>query len=88
MRFMVTWTFKPEHAQDTIKRFKETGAPSPDGVKLLSRWHDVAGRRGFALTETDDPIAAARMCRQWSDLLSFDVIPVLDDNELGQALEH
>ena len=86
MQYLVTWTFKPEHANSAIERFQETGAPSPEGVEMISRLHDVSGARGFAVAESDDPIAVAKWCRQWSDLLSFEVIPVLTDEQLGQVL--
>lgn len=86
MHFMIIWTFKPEHSEDAIARFTETGATPPEGVKMLARWHDVSGRRGFAIAQTDDAVAASKWCYQWSDLLSFEVIPVLDDEQLAQVL--
>lgn len=55
-------------------------------MTLLARYHDVSGRRGWAIFESDDPLAALRWVRQWSDLMSFEVAPVLDDQELGQVL--
>jgi hypothetical protein len=86
MHFMVVWTFKPDHTKSTIARFNETGGAPPDGVKMVARWHDVSGSRGFAIAETDDAVAAAKWCHDWSDLLSFEVIPVLDDEQLVQVI--
>lgn len=86
MNFMVVWTFKPDHSKDAIARFQETGGMPPAGVRMIARWHDVAGGRGFAITETDDPVAASKWCHDWTDLLSFEVIPVLNDEQLGQVL--
>ena len=58
----------------------------PDGVTMLARWHDVAGRRGFAISETDDPLAIAKWCREWNDLMSFEIIPVVNDAQLATVL--
>ena len=86
MHFIVSWTFSPENANSTIERFKETGAPPPDGVPMVARWHDVAGRRGFALAETDDAAAISKWTRQWNDLLAFEVVPVVNDEQLAAVL--
>lgn len=86
MHFITTWTFKPEHSKAAIERFKATGAPPPAGVTMLARWHDVAGNRGFAISECDDAVAASKWCHEWSDLLTFEVIPVLNDEQLGAVL--
>lgn len=86
MRFVTIWTFKPEHTEEIIARFRETGALPPEGVKMLARWHDVSGGRGFAVCETDDPVAASRWCHEWSDLFSLEIVPVLDDEQLTQVL--
>ncbi len=86
MHFLTIWTFRPDQTNRTLARFDETGALPPDGVTMLSRWHDLAGGRGFAIFETDDPVAIASWCRQWNDLLSFEVIPVVDDEQRAAAL--
>jgi len=86
MKFLTTWKFAPEHRDAVVQRFGETGGPPPDGVTMLARWHDVAGRRGFALCETDDAIAVAKWCREWNDLLEFEIIPVINDEQLVAAL--
>ena len=86
MHCAVNWTFKPEQVNTTIERFMETGAPPPEGVNMISRWHDVAGGRGFAIVESDDLTGVAKWCREWGDLLSLEVIPVLNDEQMAQVL--
>jgi hypothetical protein len=86
MHLMVIWTIKPENSKAAIQRFTETGAPPPEGVSMLSRWHDVSGGRGFSIAEADDAAAVSKWCHQWSDLLSFEIIPVLDDQQLAGVL--
>ena len=86
MHYMAVWTFKPEHTPAIAERFRETGAVPPEGVTLIARWHDVAGGRGFGLARSDDPAAIARWCLQWSDLMSLEVIPVVNDETLAAVL--
>lgn len=86
MHFMTIWTFAPEQTKAVVERFGETGALPPEGVTMLARWFDVAGGRGFAISETDDPVAIVRWCREWTDLMSFEVIPVINDEQLVSAL--
>ena len=86
MNFMTIWTFRPENRDAVIQRFGETGGPPPDGVTMLARWHDVSGGRGFALSESEDPLAMAKWCREWNDIMSFEVIPVVNDEQLVTVL--
>lgn len=87
MRFMTCWTFKPEASRAAIARFKETGGFPPEGVTMVVRYHDVAGNRGWAISECDDPVAASKWCHDWSDLLTFEVTPVLDDQQITEVLK-
>ena len=86
MKYMTIWTIKPENTSDAIERFRLTGGPPPPGVTLLGRWHDIGGGRGFTLSESDDPVAMTKWSLQWDDLLSFEVVPVVDDTQIGDAL--
>lgn len=62
--------------RDTVhKRFLETGAPPPNGVRMIGRWHSAEGNRGFFMAETDDAAAIANWLQDWSDLLTFRVDP-------------
>jgi len=87
MLFMVHWTFGPEERDAANARFKETGGAPPDGVKMLGRWHSTAGGQGFCVCESEDSVAMGRWLQDWSDLLSFDVIPVNDDENVMKVLE-
>ncbi len=86
MRFMVRWTLKGDNRDRTIARFKETGGPPPSGVQMIGRWHCASGSGGFALAESGDAAAIHRWVYDWSDLLSFEVHPVLNDEEFMRSL--
>ena len=46
MLFHITYEFSPQERDGAQKRFKETGAPPPDGVTMQGRWHGAAGHIG------------------------------------------
>ena len=58
----------------------------PDGVTLVSRWHDVGGRIGFMVVESSDFTLVAAYMRGWTDLLTFDIIPVINDEQPAQIM--
>lgn len=87
MKYMATWVYEPSQVNAITDRFKETGGRPPEGVSMLGRWFDVAGGRGYALSESDDPVAMFKWIREWSDLMSFEVFPVLDDEMMAQAMQ-
>ena len=57
-----------------------------DGIVQLGRWHIVGTQRGFRLVETDDPVALSKLSIYWSDLIDMQVVPVVDDEQIGKAL--
>jgi hypothetical protein len=79
MLFVTHWKCAPENLKSVVARFKQTGGTPPKGVKMIGRWHDVTQGRGVTVAEADDAEAIARWSYAWSDLLSFETYPVLDD---------
>jgi len=86
MQFHISYTIGIEQRAAAESRFKETGALPPDGVTLLGRWHDVAGRRGFMVVESSDMTKVAGYMRGWNDLITFAIVPVISDAELAGVL--
>ena len=68
------------------RRFLETGGAPPAGVSMLGRWHCAEGNGGFFLAETDDPAALARWLQDWTDLIDFEVTPVLTDEQFSEVI--
>jgi len=86
MIHVMTFTFKPEHRNAVIARFKETGGLPPEGVKMLCRWHGIGNNKGVVVAESEDPLAFAKWLLEWSDLASFDVYPALNDEDIAKAI--
>ena len=82
MKYMVTWTISPENYKAAVKRFLKTGGPATKGLKTLGRWHAAGSTRGFHLVEGSDA-AIAEHNAEWADLLTMEVMPVIEDDVAG-----
>ncbi|MBI4934109.1 MAG: DUF3303 family protein [Actinobacteria bacterium] len=82
MRYMVIehYTNGPE---SIYRRAAERGRMLPEGLHYLDSWVvDGPGLdRCFQLMETDDPALFGVWLANWSDLGTFEVIPVIDSAE-------
>ena len=87
MHFMSAYTFYAEDREAIVARFIKTGGTPPSGIKLLARWHDVGGHRGYTICESDDPVAMSIWSDQWSDLMRIEVFPVVNDEQLAKVLD-
>ena len=86
-KYMVTWQVPPHARNEAIRRFGTDARNAPDGLKVLGRWHTASIDAGYVVVETDDPKHIANWLLQWSDLLPYEVRPVVTDEELGALLE-
>ena len=86
MLFTFAWTHTP-HARDTvIKKFLATGGMPPEGVQMLSRYHNVDGSGGFAICETDNAGALANWAIDWNGLIDLKITAIMDDETIGEVL--
>ena len=86
MVFMISYSF-PAGARDAVQdRFRTTGGTPGEGVKMLGRWHNVGGNKGFVLAEANDSVALAKWMQDWTDLLHFELFPVNDDEQVMKVM--
>ncbi len=86
MLFMTTYHGRGESRNAVIDRFLKTGGQPPAGVKLIGRWHDLAGRTGVSIVEASDATLLAKWALEWSDLLDLETRSVVDDEQAGLLL--
>lgn len=86
MKYMLAWKISPNDHEAAGKRFLASGAPVPEGLTLLGRWHAPGSARGWALFEGDVG-ALARHAAEWANRLETDITPVLEDEQAGAALQ-
>lgn len=86
MLFMNIYTWEPGQRDALIKRRTEKKGPAlAEGVKKIHEWFDVCGGRGFMICEASDAKAILTSVMGWSDLMSEEIVPLLDTTELFPA---
>jgi hypothetical protein len=83
MRYMVIEEFV-DGARPVYERAAEKGRLLPSGVEYVDSWVDERLERCFQLMETDDPALIDRWMAEWSDLVRFEVVPLLSSEEAAR----
>jgi Protein of unknown function (DUF3303) len=84
--YMVVEHFKNQDALPVYRRFREQGRLAPEGLEYISSWVDEKFERCFQLMETDDPGKLHEWIGKWSDIVSFEVYPVISSEEAAQRM--
>ena len=81
MRYMVIETFTSGPGP-VYERFRTRGRMLPEGLEFVESWIDAErGDRCFQLMATDDPATLGEWTGRWSDLVSFEIVPVVGSEE-------
>ena len=75
MLFMVIERFKDARAIG--ERFERMGRMLPDGVVYHASWVEPSGARCFQIMEAPHPELLDARVRHWSDLIDFEIVPVV-----------
>lgn len=81
MVYMVVEHFKNGDARPIYRRFREKGRLAPEGLTYVTSWVEENLQRCFQLMETDDRTLLEEWLAQWSDLVDFEVFPVMTSQE-------
>ena len=73
---MVVETFT-HGAAPVYERAAERGRLLPDGLRYMDSWVDEDLGRCFQLMETDDARLLDEWTARWSDIVEFEVVPVI-----------
>ncbi len=68
-------------ARPVYERAAERGRMLPDGVTYVDSWIDARLDRCFQLMEADDARLLETWAAEWSDLIEFEIVPVLGSEE-------
>jgi hypothetical protein len=63
------------------ERAADQGRLLPAGLTYVDSWIDERLHRCFQLIETDDPQLLDEWTARWSDLVEFEVVPVITSGE-------
>ena len=86
MLFKLAWNHTPQARNETIKKFMETGGMPPEGVELISRYHNLDGTGGFAILESTNASALADYALDWNGLIKIEITAIMDDDTITSVL--
>ena len=86
MQFMVVETFRNQNAKAVYERFAQSGRMMPEGLRFIDSWVTADLDRCFVVMESDDVALIQRWAAAWSDLVDFEVLPVVKGSETAAAL--
>jgi len=84
--YMLVEHFKNKDAVSVYRRFRDRGRMVPEGVVYVSSWVDEKLVRCYQLMETGDRILLDQWIANWSDLIDFEVHPVVTSKEAFEKI--
>jgi Protein of unknown function (DUF3303) len=77
MLYMIVESFRNADPVPVYRRFRDRGRLAPDGLVYVASWVDEDLSRCYQLMETADRALIDRWMANWSDLVEFEVYPVI-----------
>jgi hypothetical protein len=84
--YMVIENFKNADAVPIYRRFRDRGRLAPEGLSYISSWVNDQLDRCYQLMETEDRALLDRWIANWSDLVDFEVHPVITSKEAAERI--
>ena len=84
--YMVIEHFTGGDAVPVYRRFREHGRLAPPGLVYVSSWVDAKLERCYQVMETDDPKLLDDWMARWSDIVDFEVYPVISSAEAAERI--
>ncbi|HSU17475.1 DUF3303 domain-containing protein [Longimicrobium sp.] len=85
MLYMVVEHFRGGDAAPVYARFRERGRLAPDGLRYVASWVTADLRRCYQVMECDDRRLLDEWIAAWSDLVDFEVVPVVTSADAAAA---
>jgi hypothetical protein len=83
---MIFERFRNADAASVYRRFRERGRLAPEGLSYVASWVDEAMSTCYQVMETADRALLDQWMAQWSDLVEFEVHPVMTSQEAAQRM--
>lgn len=87
MLYMVIETFRRGEAVPVYRRVRDSGRGMPDGLRYVASWVTDDLKRCYQIMETDRRGLLDEWIAYWSDLVEFEVFPVVTSAEARAAVE-
>ena len=87
MLFMVIERFKNRDARAVYRRFRDQGRGAPEGLTYVGSWIEANFDRCFQVMECDDARLLQQWVAAWSDLIDFEIVPVVPSADTRATIE-
>lgn len=84
--YMIIERFKSADPVPVYRRFRERGRLAPEGLAYISSWIDVGMTTCYQVMETSDRALLDQWIANWSDIVDFEVIPVITSKEASERV--
>ena len=85
MLYMVVEHFRDGPAP-VYRRFRDLGRLAPDGLRYVNSWVTSDLQSCYQVMECDDRRLLDAWIDQWSDLVDFEVVPVVTSAEAASTI--
>jgi len=86
MLFMVIEYFNNNDPVPVYRRFRDRGRMAPNGLQYIASWVDDKFERCFQIMETGDRKLLDQWIESWSDLVEFEIYPVMSSTEAAARI--
>jgi uncharacterized protein DUF3303 len=86
MLYMVIEHFRNGDAAPVYRRFREQGRLAPDGLRYVTSVVTIGLDRCYQIMECDDRALLDAWIARWSDLVDFEVMPVISSAEAARTI--
>jgi len=86
MTYMIVERFRNGDPVPVYRRFRERGRLAPDGLRYVASWVTADLRQWFQVMEFEDPRLLEEWTSRWSDLVDFEILPVVSSAEAADAV--
>lgn len=83
---MVVEHFRGGDAVPVYRRFRDRGRLAPDGLTYVASWVDDDLQTCFQVMETEDRALLDAWIAAWTDLVSFEVYPVITSADAAERI--
>lgn len=81
---MIIERFRPGMARPIYERLRDSGRHMPEGLAYVGSWIRDDLQVCYQVMECEDSALLDRWMSSWSDLMEFEVIPVISSAEARQ----
>ena len=86
MLYMVVEHFRNGDAAPVYERFAKRGRLAPEGLRYVASWVTTDVTECYQVMECDDRALLDEWMAAWSDLVEFDVVPVITSAEAAATV--